>query len=143
VSIDRSRDSQERQRLEALVARLSDSQLRTPMPDGWTVASVLAHLAFWDQRAALLLARWQRDGVSPSDADADVINDAAKAQWLALPPRVAAQQAVDAAWAADSALDGASPELLQQIVDLGSPISVQRSFHRAEHLDEIERSLQA
>jgi hypothetical protein len=41
----------ERERLGALIARLSDKDLSRPMPAGWTVAGVLAHIGFWDARA--------------------------------------------------------------------------------------------
>src|SRR5919199_6983267 len=105
MATDRSQDEPQRRRLEALVARLSDEQLAQPMPDGWTVAGLLAHLAFWDNRAAVLVERWRRSGVGRSEADVDAVNDAAKPQWLALQPRRAAEGAVEAARAADSALD--------------------------------------
>ena len=49
-------------RLQALVDRLSDRDLAHPMDAGWTVAGVLAHLAFWDQRIVVLLDRWGADG---------------------------------------------------------------------------------
>ena len=124
------------------MARLNDDELATPMADGWTLAAVLAHLTFWDRRAVLLVERWQRGGVCASPADIDAINDSAKAQWLALPPRIAAQQAVEAARAADAALDAAGPDLLQQIVHMGSSINISRAVHRDEHLHEIEQRLQ-
>jgi hypothetical protein len=109
------------------------------MDDGWTVAAVLAHLAFWARRAAVLVERWGWTGVGRSEAEADVITDAATAQWLALPPRVAAEQAVAAARAIDAALD-AAPDLVEQIVRSGSSVNVSRAVHRREHLDQIVRS---
>ena len=63
MSADRTyiaRNDAERARLRALVARLSDADLARPMPGGWTVAAVLAHLAFWDQRIMVLLERWEQ-----------------------------------------------------------------------------------
>src|SRR5213078_3423656 len=36
-------------RLRALVERLTDDDLRREMRDGWTVAALLAHLAFYDR----------------------------------------------------------------------------------------------
>lgn len=140
MSTDRTQDSAERQRLEALVQQLTDAELGTTLSDGWTIAGVLAHLAFWDRRAANLVERWQRQGIGRSDADVDAINDAGKFQWLALPPRVAAEQAVAAARAIDAALD-AAPDLVEQIVAIGYPINPSRGVHRREHLDEIERAL--
>jgi hypothetical protein len=140
MSNDRAQDRPERQRLEALVQRLTDAELATTLNDGWTIAAVLAHLAFWDRRGANLVSRWLQQGIGRSDADVDAINDAAKAQWLALPPRMAAQQAVEAARAIDAALD-AAPDLVEQIVAIGYPINPSRAVHRREHLDEIERAL--
>ena len=140
MSTDRTQDSAERERLQALVQRLTDAELGTTLNDGWTVAAVLAHLAFWDRRAANLVERWLRQGIGRSDADVDAINDAAKAQWLALPPRAAAQHAVEAARTIDAALD-AAPDLVEQIVAIGYPINPSRAVHRREHLDEIERAL--
>jgi hypothetical protein len=45
MAADRSyiaENDRERRRLEALVGKLDDAALSRPMPDGWTVASVLA-----------------------------------------------------------------------------------------------------
>jgi len=42
-------NTHERQRLRTLVARVSDDDLTRPLPNGWTVAITLAHLAFWDR----------------------------------------------------------------------------------------------
>ena len=142
MSTDRTQDEPQRKRLEALVQRLSDAQLAQPMSDGWTVAAVLAHLAFWDTRAAILVERWRRNGVSPSELDVHVVNDAAKPQWLALPPRAAAEGAVQAARAADAALDGCDEAFLHAIV-AANAINVSRAVHRAEHLDQIEQALSA
>src|SRR5688500_1560621 len=103
----------ERERLRALVARLSDEDRARPLADGWTVGAALAHLAFWDR---LALARWQAhlgDGtplVALSDEVADLINAAGLEQWLALPSREAARQAVAAAEALDGLVQGLGPE---------------------------------
>ena len=106
MATDRSyvaENNSQRQRLRALVEKLTDEQLRQPMAAGWTIASVLAHLAFWDQRILVLLEHWEQ-GKAPRSHDAedvDWINDAAKALCLALPPRVAAQLALATADAVD------------------------------------------
>ena len=53
MAADRSytaENDRERGRLEALAGRLDDAALSRAMPAGGTVAGVLAHLAFWDQR---------------------------------------------------------------------------------------------
>jgi hypothetical protein len=50
-------NAHKRQRLRALVARLRDDDLTRPLPNGWTVAITLAHLAFWDRQRLALLRR--------------------------------------------------------------------------------------
>jgi len=49
------RNEWERLQLQSLVEKLSDEDLTRPMPSGWTPAAVLAHLAFWDIRAHILV----------------------------------------------------------------------------------------
>jgi hypothetical protein len=139
----------ELERLRRLVDRLSDQELTKPMPAGWTAASVLAHLAFWDYRVVTLLDRWGPDGrgAAPSaltsEAEADWINDAGKPMCLALSPRVAARMAVEAAEAADQRVSALSDALLAANRAAGMPISLLRATHRREHLDEIEHALGA
>ena len=53
------------ERLRALVDRLSDQELSRPMEAGWTVAGVLAHLAFWDFRIVTLLDRGVPTAAAP------------------------------------------------------------------------------
>jgi len=136
-----------RSRLRALVARLSDADLGRPMPAGWTVASVLGHLAFWDQRVLVLLDRWEQSpsAVPPVINEADVawVNDAAKPHFLAMPPRRAAELALAIAEAVDARVAALPDDLLARNKAAGSPLSMTRSVHREEHLDEIERALGA
>jgi len=141
-------NEKERRRLSALVGRLSDQDLGRPMNGGWTVASVLAHLAFWDERVVVLLDQWGADGRGPAprpnaEADVDWVNDAGKPLCLALPPRVAANLAVKAAEAADGRLAGLSDGLLAALAAAGGPIRLSRADHRREHLDQIESALRA
>lgn len=146
MAADRSyiaENERERRRLEALVGRLDDAALSRAMPAGWTVAGVLAHLAFWDQRIVVLVALLKRGATVPTEnrIDVDWINDAAKPMQLALPPRRAATLAVETARAADDAVATLPDELLARNGAAGSPINVRRAEHRREHLDEIEQAL--
>ena len=133
-------------RLRALVDRLSDQELAQPMPAGWTVAGVLAHLAYWDQRIVVLMDRWGADGRGTppppiEEAAVEWVNDAGKPLCLGLSPRGAARLAVDAAEAADRRVAALTEDLLAANEAAGRPISVRRAEHRREHLDEIERAL--
>jgi hypothetical protein len=132
-----------RARLKGMIEGASDEDLSRPLGDGsgWTVAVALAHLALWDQRAVVLIKRWEQDGVGPSAEDFDAINDALVPQWLALPPRAAATLALQAAEAADRAVATLTADQLAAIAAAGGPIRPDRSAHRTAHLDAIERAI--
>jgi hypothetical protein len=136
----------QRERLRVLVARLSDAQLATPLPAGWTVAAVLAHLAFWDQRLLVLLQAWERTGTGAAprtldERDVDWINDAGKALCLALGARAAADLAVATAEAVDRAIEGLAEDRVAANRTAGTPLNLLRAEHRRVHLDEIEQVL--
>jgi hypothetical protein len=147
MSVDRSyvaMNETERTRLRALVKRLTDADLGRAMPAGWTVGAVLAHVAFWDQRALVLLERWETQGTAPSpgdEADVDWINDAAKPLFLALSPRRAAELALAVAEAVDRKVAMLPDDLVQRNAALGGPVNLVRATHRRQHLEEIEQAL--
>src|SRR5262245_33826951 len=146
MAADRSyiaENDRERHRLEALVDKLDDAALSRPMPAGWTVAGVLAHLAFWDQRIITFIELLKRGAKIPTEDPIDVewINEAAKPTQLALSPRRAATLAVVTARVIDQAVASLSDELLAKNVAAGSPIKLLRAEHRREYLDEIEKVL--
>src|SRR5262245_11440175 len=137
-------NDRERHRLEALVDKLDDKALSRPMPAGWTIASILAHIAFWDQRIILLIELLRQGKTIPvveNEVDVEWINDAAKPAQLALAPRRAATLAVETARATDQAVAALSDDLLAKNAAAGSPINLLRAEHRREHLDEIEEML--
>jgi uncharacterized protein (TIGR03083 family) len=140
-------NSASRRRLEALVRSLSDDDLRRTTPDGWTVAALLAHLAFWDQRMVALLERWREGDVDASPADPDAINDALRPLCLALEPRQAAAFCLASAEAADAALEAMSPELYAAIQEevraSGTQFRANRALHRDDHMAQIESLLPA
>ena len=147
MSADRTYIAQndaERSRLRGLVGRLSDADLARAMPAGWTVAGVLAHLAFWDQRILVLLEQWERSPSKPprieNEADTDWINDASKPLLLALAPRQAANLAVAIAETVDGKVAALPDDLVTRNAAAGSPLNLLRAEHRAEHLREIEHA---
>jgi hypothetical protein len=139
-----SRNREERERLRALVDRLSDEDLRRPIGPNWTVADALAHVAFWDRRALVLLERLEQGGtVGPSFVDVDVVNDAVFYLARRIPPRAAAEEAVAAAESIDARLEAAPADLTERNLAARGPLRLDRASHRREHRDEIERSLPA
>jgi hypothetical protein len=146
VSVDRSfvtENDTERERMRSLITRLGDAGLRRPMPAGWTVAAVLAHIAFWDARAVYWLDKYAQ-GTEPSPYEpenTDAINESAKPLCLALPPRDAAQLALRLAEESDGKVKALSDAMLAKIERKGVPFNLSRAIHRKEHLDEIESAV--
>ena len=135
-------NAQQRERLRTLLTRLSNPDLARPLYGDWTVAGVLAHMAFWDYRALVLIRRWKQTGVKePSAMDVDAINDAMRPLLLAIPPRQAAKIALDAAAAIDKEIEGLSPDLIAEIEAQALPFRLNRAKHRLEHLGQIEAAL--
>lgn len=132
-------NDESRGRLEAFARRLNDEQLSRPLQDGWTASAVLVHLAFWDQRALLLLRKWKREGVSQSSMDTDILNDASLPIWKAVLPRKAVELALDTARLVDAEVAGLPPSLLVEIEAKAAGFRLSRAVHRNVHLDELER----
>jgi len=127
--------------LSRLAARLTDEELGRPLPSGWTVAAALAHLAFWDARAVLLIEKWMQDGIGPSPADTDIINDSARALCLVIPPRAAADLAVKKSAEINRVIEALSPEMIERIQEIGPAVHLTRYEHKRTHLEEIERAV--
>jgi hypothetical protein len=148
MSVDRSYISENKTqlaRIQALLAGRSDAELARPTAAGWTVAGVLGHLAFWDQRALILLEHWEKKGAAPpanNEEDVDWINDAAKPMFLAVPPRRAAELWLSVAQAVDAKVAGFSDDLVARNAAAGTPVSLNRGAHRLDHLPDLERALQ-
>jgi Mycothiol maleylpyruvate isomerase N-terminal domain len=133
------------QRLKSLVHRLTDTDLALSTDYGWTIAALLAHLAFWDQRMVVILNRWKESGLDDSPIDSMAVNDALKIICHALEPRTAADLSLSAAERIDAELNTLTPEFVKQIEEHITENSIQfrmnRSLHRAGHLDDIEALL--
>ncbi len=128
-------------RLEQLVNKLTDCELSHPMAAGWTVSSVLAHLAFWDIRAATLINKWKQSGVEYSSLDTDVINEVTRVIFNGLSPRVAANITIENARILDRLIRDLDPEFIEKIKTDGRNVRLERFIHREEHMDEIEKVL--
>jgi uncharacterized damage-inducible protein DinB len=138
------KNARERERLRALVARLSDDELRSPVNEHWTVAGVLGHIAFWDGHALALADKLERGvAFSPAETepeDVDWINDAFRRLIHAIRPREAAELAVRIAEETDRRVESLPADRMWPL-DETSPLNAVRAYHRGEHLDEIEAAL--
>ena len=147
MSEDRSyidRNTRERERLRALVERLTEDELRAPVNEYWTVAGVFGHIAFWDARMLALADKLERGvAFSPSDAepeDVDWINDASRPLIHAIQPLEAARLALSIAEETDARVATIPVERLWPR-DPDSPLYAVRASHRGEHLDDVEAAL--
>jgi hypothetical protein len=131
----------ERQRLWELTARLTEEDFSRPLPNGWTVATKLAHLAFWDMYDATCIEGWERTGFAASRVNVDAINEAVRASSREIPNESVVQLVRDAAEAIDRKVELLSPELASAIDAGGSARILHRALHRREHLDQIEKAL--
>jgi hypothetical protein len=127
-------------RIRALATRLSDEELQHPVGEHWTVAIVFAHLAFWDRRAMYVLDMTERDGKLFIPGIDIFVNDLSLPLWAAIPPRAAAQIAIETAETLDKRLEEYSPALLEEIYAYNKRWVI-RALHRGEHLDEADAAL--
>jgi uncharacterized damage-inducible protein DinB len=135
-------NDESRARLHALVERLDRTELAQSAMPGWSVSALLAHLAFWDRfnvhRWRSRLAGTQLPALDVLD---DLINDSALPAWNALPPEIAARDALVSAEEGDAFVAALTPEVTSRWLAEGRPRSLYRSEHRREHLDDIDRAL--
>jgi DinB family protein len=137
----------ELERMRKLVEWLDERRLESAANDEWTVAGVLGHIAFWDERARGLAERLHSGGkFSAADQepeDVDWINDAARPLIHAVPPRVLAELALRIAEETDASVERLPDDALPKLwpADPNSPLNPVRAGHRGEHLDEIEKAL--
>lgn len=121
-------------------AALSDAELIRPVGEHWTVAIVLAHLAFWDRRVMYVLDLTERDRRLFIPEIDIFVNDLSLPLWAAIPPREAVRIAIETAEALDRRIENYPLNLLEQIYTYNKRW-VDRSLHRNEHLDQADAAL--
>ncbi|HET6452093.1 MAG TPA: maleylpyruvate isomerase N-terminal domain-containing protein [Spirochaetia bacterium] len=131
-----------RERLASTVKGITDADLGKPAGGpGWTVNGLLAHLAFYDLRAARLIEQWKAGAIGPSALDIDVSNDAMKSLFNAVAHHEIRRLVLEAAEAIDGAIDSLDPGFLSRIEAEGKPVRLNRAAHREHHLRQIESAL--
>lgn len=108
-------------RLFDLTAKLTDDDLARPLPNGCTVATKLAHLAFWDQYRVTPILHWERNGFTTSCFNTDALNQAVHILSTAIPPSSVPQSARVAAEAGDRKVATLSPERAQPLKPPATP----------------------
>ena len=151
--VDRSfieRNAASQRRLRDLLDSLAPGDAVRPVGDGkWTIGQVLGHMAFWDR---FLSARWRAAlAIGPAEQPVYLSQDIADMLNDGLPPACAgfsfdaARAALDETLAAAEEVDGIIASLPVEspaaAILAERPALLDRSIHRTEHLDAIERAL--
>jgi len=132
-----------RRRLAGLVASLDGAALATDTGEGWSVATVLAHLAYWDRH---VMACWRGvgDRLTPEewpDTMAETVNDAIEPFLAAIPGPVSAALVLEAAAEIDALVAGLSDMAVDTVRAEGQGWMLDAWDHRVEHITQIERGL--
>lgn len=130
--------------LKMLVAGLRGAGHNQSVGNGWTVATMLCHLAMLDARVEYALKEWKIAGKVPTNVAADAtnfINLAARDVFAAVPGRAAAELAVKKAEALDRFIEKLDDAFCEQVVAAGFERMLRRSLHRTVHLDQMREAL--
>ncbi len=129
------------ERLKRIVRTLDAGRLAARLPNGWTVAGTLAHVAFWDRQRLCLMRRWAAGEEASGAYDGDVFNAALQPLLELIPHERAAAAAVQAADEVDALLLEVSDAVVAAALARPDAPNLDRGSHREGHLDRIEQAL--
>ncbi len=129
------------ERLRKLVARLDASMLAVRLPNGWTVAVALAHIAFWDRQRLCLMRRWAAGNWCNGGYDGELFNEVLLPLLETIPPDRAAEMALKTAEEVDAFLLTVPDEVVGAALSRPDRPNLDRGSHREGHLDQIEKAL--
>lgn len=141
------RNERSRFRLQQVIDALADDLLTATIDGPWTSGVLLVHMAFWDR---FVKERWEHalrsQQRTPAVLDlglADLVNDASVPGWSVIPPRDATRMALAAADEVDGVIASLADNAVEALLAAGWNSLLDRSVHRHEHLDAIERLVSA
>ncbi len=129
------------ERMRRLVQRLNPAMLAARLPNGWTVAGALGHLAFWDRLRLCLMRRWAAGDFCSGAYDTDLFNETVQPLLEMIPPERVAAAAVKTAEEVDALLLEVSDEAVEAALSRPDAPNLDRGSHREGHLDIIEKAL--
>ena len=128
-------------RLRQVVQSLDAAMLALRLPNGWTVAGALAHIAFWDRQRLCLMRRWAVGDMCSDAYDGDLFNATMQPLLEMIPPELAAAAAIQAAEEVDAWLLEVSNEAVDAALARPDAPNLDRGSHRRHHLDIVEQAL--
>jgi hypothetical protein len=129
------------ERMRRLVGRLRPSDYAVRLPNGWTVAGALAHIAVWDRQRLCLMRRWAAGLEAHGAYDGEVFNEAMQPLLELIPPERIAALAVLTAEETDAFLLQVPDEVVAAALTRPDKPNLDRGSHRGYHLDQIERAV--
>ena len=129
------------ERLRRLLGRLDSSMLALRLPNGWTVAVALAHIAFWDRQRLCLMRRWAAGDWCNCGYDGELFNEVLLPFLETIPPDRAAEMALKTAEEVDAFLLTVPDEVVDVALARPDHPNLDRGSHREGHLDDIEKAL--
>jgi hypothetical protein len=129
------------ERLRRIVRTLDAGRLAVRLPNGWTVAGTLAHLAFWDRMRICLMRDWAAGKVCSGAYDANLFNAALQPMLEMIPHERAAAAAVQTAEEIDALLLEVSDAVVAAALARPDAPNLDRGSHREGHLNRIEQAL--
>jgi hypothetical protein len=131
------------ERLRKLIPTLDEDALAVRLPNGWTIAGILAHMAFWDRQRLCLMRRWATGQQSTGSYDGEAFNAAMQPLLELIPPLQAAAAALQAAEEIDRFLLSLPDVVVATALARPDKPNLDRGSHRGYHLDQIEEALAA
>jgi hypothetical protein len=136
-------NSSQTERLRSLVASLDAAKYSVRLPNGWTVAGILAHIAFWDRQRLCLMRRWSADDWCPGGYHGELFNETMRPLLELIPGSLGGGAAVHAAEEVDAFLLEVSDEAIARALARPDAPNLDRGSHREYHLDQIEQALRS
>jgi hypothetical protein len=129
------------ERLRKLAARLDARMLGVRLPNGWTVAVALAHVAFWDRQRLCLMRRWAAGDWCNGGYDGELFNEVLLPFLGLIPAERAAEIALRTAEEVDAFLLAVPDEVVESALARPDRPNLDRGSHREGHIDQIEKTL--
>jgi hypothetical protein len=131
-------------RLKSVLDKLRPAQWSQDIGGGWSIGTMLCHLAFWDQLTSVRLRLWKEKGklaVIPDEDNINSINDSMRFICAAIDYESGKSLVKKSADEIDSLARSLTPAQLTELESSGRERWFKRSLHRQHHLERIERAL--
>ncbi|MBL8022108.1 MAG: hypothetical protein JNM27_20705 [Leptospirales bacterium] len=131
-------------RLRSLLGRLDPSLWRKDIGGGWTIGTMIVHLAFWEKMTQIRIEKWTSSGVLTAVPDGDnvfAINDSIREISAGIEFQAGAKMAVEAFESMDQLVSKLDASRLAELERTGRDRWFKRFLHRDAHLTRIEKSV--